>query len=168
MAVLLNKSDMAVSSGVSVQAFDKWGVKPVERKGREVFYDVKSVIENRLANKQRKQQPDDDKEADLETQLLMSRIQLTDEQVITQRLKNQQTEGELINTEFCAFALSRLALDISGTLDSIPLSMSRQFPDMTPQQIEHLKLLVAKGANACSKAGEKLRDLMDDFIRETA
>lgn len=41
MAFLLNKSDMASSIGISVQAFDKWGVPPVERRGREVFYDVK-------------------------------------------------------------------------------------------------------------------------------
>ncbi|EJM8677149.1 DNA-packaging protein, partial [Escherichia coli] len=45
MAFLLNKSDMASSIGISVQAFDKWGVPPVERRGREVFYDVKTVLE---------------------------------------------------------------------------------------------------------------------------
>lgn len=43
MAVLLNKSDMAASLGVSVQTFDKYGITPVERRWREVFYDVKSV-----------------------------------------------------------------------------------------------------------------------------
>jgi hypothetical protein len=31
----LNKSRMAASLGISVQAFDKWGVQPVERIGRE-------------------------------------------------------------------------------------------------------------------------------------
>ena len=45
MAFLLNKSDMASSIGISVQAFDKWGVPLVERRGREVFYDVKTVLE---------------------------------------------------------------------------------------------------------------------------
>lgn len=41
MAFLLNKSDMASSIGISVQAFDKWGVPPVERRGREVFMTLK-------------------------------------------------------------------------------------------------------------------------------
>lgn len=39
--LLLNKSDMASSIGISVQAFDKWGVPPVERRGREVFMTLK-------------------------------------------------------------------------------------------------------------------------------
>lgn len=54
MAVLLNKSDMAASLGVSVQAFDKYGITPVERRGREVFYDVKSVVEYRVARELQK------------------------------------------------------------------------------------------------------------------
>lgn len=33
----------AASLGVSVQTFDKYGITPVERRWREVFYDVKSV-----------------------------------------------------------------------------------------------------------------------------
>lgn len=44
----LNKSRMATSLGISTQAFDKWGVEPVARIGREAFYDVRSVLENRL------------------------------------------------------------------------------------------------------------------------
>lgn len=41
----LNKSEMAASLGISVQAFDKWGVQPVERIGREAFYTAQSVVE---------------------------------------------------------------------------------------------------------------------------
>lgn len=37
MAVLLNKSDMASSIGISVQAFSEWGVTPVERRGERGF-----------------------------------------------------------------------------------------------------------------------------------
>lgn len=46
----MNKKNMAKSCRVSATAFDKWGVTPVERKGREAFYDVASVIENRVNN----------------------------------------------------------------------------------------------------------------------
>jgi hypothetical protein len=41
MAFLLNKSDMASSIGISVQAFDKWGVPPVERRGERFFMTLK-------------------------------------------------------------------------------------------------------------------------------
>ncbi|EGS9153599.1 DNA-packaging protein, partial [Salmonella enterica] len=63
------------------------------------------------------------------------------------------------------FFLSRLAMDLSSTLDAIPLAMQRKFPDMPPQQIAHLKTLVAKGANQCAKAGDKLPELLDEYIR---
>ncbi|MCV5533239.1 hypothetical protein OFN26_31720, partial [Escherichia coli] len=54
-----------------------------------------------------------------------------------------------------------------STLDSIPLSMQRQFPDLTPRHIDHLKTLIAKGANQCARAGDKLPDLLDEYIRAT-
>lgn len=169
MAVLLNKSDMATSLGISVQAFDKYGIKPVERRGREVLYDVKSVVDYRVANelqKVKKQQPNGDG-GNYEEKLLIAKWKLTEEQAITQRLKNQVTEGEMVDTRFCTFALSRLAMDLSSTLDAIPLSMQRQFPDIPPQHIEYLKKQIAKGANQCVKAGDKLPRLLDEYIRTT-
>lgn len=167
MAVLLNKSDMAASLGVSVQAFDKYGITPVERRGREVFYDVKSVVEYRVARELQKAREGQsgDGENDYEKKLLIARWKLTEEQAVSQKLKNQVTEGEMVDSGFCTFALSRLAMDLSSILDSIPLSMQRKFPDITPQQIEELKVLIAKGANQCARAGEKIPELMDEYIR---
>lgn len=167
MAFLLNKSDMASSIGISVQAFDKWGVPPVERRGREVFYDVKTVLETDRERRQQNQRPPDDG-GDLEGRLLQARVNLTEEQAVAQKLKNQVTEGNLIDSAFCVFALSKLAMALSGTLDSIPLSMQRQFPDLTPRHIDYLKTLIAKGANQCARAGDKLPELLDDYIRTTA
>ena len=51
----LNKSNMASSLGISVQAFDKWKVDPVAKIGREVFFDVRSVVINRLENAAKQQ-----------------------------------------------------------------------------------------------------------------
>lgn len=107
-------------------------------------------------------------EDDYDEKLLIARWKLTEEQAITQQLKNQTAEGKLIDSAFCLFALSKLAMDLSSTLDAIPLSMQRQFTDLTPGHIEHLKMLIAKGANQCARAGEKLPDLMNEYIRTTA
>ncbi|HGG2576733.1 TPA: terminase small subunit [Escherichia coli] len=126
MAFLLNKSDMASSIGISVQAFDKWGVPPVERRGREVLYDVKTVLEIDRERRQHNQRTPDDG-GELEERLLRARAELTEEQAVAQKLKNQVTEGKLIDSDFCVFALSKLAMALSSTLDSIPLSMQRQF-----------------------------------------
>lgn len=107
MAFLLNKSDMASSIGISVQAFDKWGVPPVERRGREVFYDVKTVLEIDRERRQQNQKSSGG-ENDLEERLLQARVNLTEEQAIAQRLKNQVAEHKVIDTAFSIFALSRL------------------------------------------------------------
>ncbi|EET4333417.1 DNA packaging protein [Escherichia coli O157:H7] len=77
------------------------------------------------------------------------------------------SKGKLIDTGFCIFALSKLAMALSSTLDSIPLSMQRQFPDLTPRHLDHLKTLIAKGENQCARAGDKLPDLLDEYIRAT-
>ncbi|EEC9441115.1 terminase small subunit, partial [Escherichia coli] len=77
--------------------------------------------------------PDGDSEDDYEEKLLIARWELTAEQAVTQQLKNEVSKGKLIDTGFCIFALSKLAMALSSTLDSIPLSMQRQFPDLTPR-----------------------------------
>ncbi|EGK3023813.1 terminase, partial [Escherichia coli] len=87
--------------------------------------------------------PDGDSEDDYEEKLLIARWKLIEEQAIAQQLKNQASEGKLIDTGFCIFALSKLAMALSSTLDSIPLSMQRQFPDLTPRHLDHLKTLIA-------------------------
>ncbi|MDY3572324.1 terminase small subunit [Enterobacter hormaechei] len=102
---------------------------------------------------------------DYEQKLLISRWQLTEEQALAQRLKNQVTERRMVDSSFCSFALSRLAEEISGILDNIPLSMQRQFPSMTTQQIDFLKLQMAKAANKCARVDEALPGVLDEYYR---
>ena len=166
MAHLLNKGDMASSIGISVQAFDKWGVPPVERRGREVFFDVKTVLEiDRQRQRQNQQTTGDNDE--LETKLLQASVDLTEEQATAQRLKNQIAERRVIDTGFCIFALSRLAGELASVLDSIPLSMQRRFPDFNDRQLMYLKELVAKGANKCVESAEKMPEFADEYYRST-
>lgn len=124
MTVCLNKRDMAASLGISVQAFDKWGVTPTERRGREVLYDVRSVLENRLEHQNQKQPAiEDNPEANID----FERWRLTKAQADAQELKNAKDVAEVVETAFCVFVLSRVAAEIAGILDGIPLSMQRRF-----------------------------------------
>ena len=107
---LMNKKNMAQSCRVSATAFDKWGVTPVERKGREAFYDVASVIDNRVSNAIN-QITDDKGEIDND-ELLRVRIRLLTAQAEAQELKNERERGDVISTEFCIYALSKLASQI--------------------------------------------------------
>lgn len=124
----MNKN-MAKSCRVSATAFDKWGVTPVERKGREAFYDVASVIDNRV-NNAISQLTNDKGDID-DDELLRVRIRLLTAQAEAQELKNERDRGDVIDTEFCLYALSKLASQISSIMDSLPLTMQRSFPQIT-------------------------------------
>lgn len=104
---LMNKKNMAKSCRVSATAFDKWGVIPVERKGREAFYDVASVIDNRV-NNAISQITNETGEID-DDELLRVRIRLLTAQAEAQELKNERERGDVIDTAFCIYVLSKLA-----------------------------------------------------------
>ncbi len=128
----MNKKNMAQSCRVSATAFDKWGVTPVERKGREAFYDVASVIDNRVSNAIN-QITDDKGEIDND-ELLRVRIVLT-AQAEAQELKPARTR-DVISTEFCIYALSK-----TGESDFIyhgqPAAYhAKALPTMTPAMLD--------------------------------
>ncbi|HAI2959765.1 TPA: terminase small subunit [Escherichia coli] len=162
---LMNKKTMAQSCRVSATAFDKWGVTPVERKGREAFYDVASVIDNRV-NNAISQLTNDKGEID-DDELLRVRIRLLTAQAEAQELKNERDRGDVIDTEFCMYALSKLASQISSIMDSLPLTMQRSFPQITPAMLDGLKKEVVRACNACTKLDENIPRILSDYLMET-
>lgn len=164
--MLLNKSDMASSLGISVQAFDKWGVQPVEKRGREVFFDVRSVVDNRLENQSRKLQPspgEDDESVNIDYE----RWRLTRANADAQELANEKKRREVVETAFCTFVLSRIAAEISSILDGIPLSMQRRFPELENRHIEFLKVDVVKAMNKAAALDERIPGLLNDYIDQS-
>ncbi|WP_410952330.1 terminase small subunit [Pseudomonas sp. S1(2024)] len=113
----LNKKRMAESLGISVQAFDKWGVEPVAKIGRESFYDVRSVVANRLQHQSGKQQlGGEDIDPLVEQKLLQERLRLTREQADAQAMRNEVKRRNLVPVEFVTFALSRITSLIGSRL----------------------------------------------------
>jgi phage terminase Nu1 subunit (DNA packaging protein) len=164
MTVCLNKRDMAASLGISVQAFDKWGVTPTERRGREVLYDVRTVLENRLEHQSQKQPTAEDDPA---VNIDFERWRLTKAQADAQELKNAKDMAEVVETAFCVFVLSRVAAEIAGILDGIPLSMQRRFPELENRHIEFLKRDVVKAMNKAAATGELVPELLNEYIEQT-
>ncbi|HAW2835776.1 TPA: terminase [Escherichia coli] len=162
---LMNKKNMAQSCRVSATAFDKWRVTPVERKGREAFYDVASVIDNRVSNAIN-QVTNDKGEID-DDELLRVRIRLLTAQAEAQELKNEHDRGDVIDTEFCMYALSKLASQISSIMDSLPLTMQRSFPQITPAMLDGLKREVVKACNASARVADNLPQILADYLAET-
>ena len=73
----------------------------------------------------------------------------------------------MIDTEFCMYALSKLASQISSIMDSLPLTMQRQFPAMTPAMLDGIKREVVKACNASARVADNLPQILADYLMET-
>lgn len=165
----LNKSEMATSLGISVQAFDKWGVKPVERIGREAFFTAEAVLDNRLAHAAVKQQPAGLDELDpfAEAKLTQERLRLVAAQAEGQELKNAVTRRESVPAGFAMYVLSRIAAEIASGLDTLPLTLKRRHPDLEVRHIESVQREIAKVRNRAAQLDERLPEMLDDYIDST-
>jgi len=164
----LNKSEMAASLGISVQALDKWGIKPVARIGREAFFDVRSVLDNRLAQAARKYAPTSEGAESLdplaEKKLTQERLRLTAAMADAQELKNEVKRARLVPVEFAVFALSRMAAQVGSLLDTVPLTLRRKHPDLDARHVDSLQREIAVTRNTAAKLGDNLPGLLDEYL----
>jgi len=160
----LNKSQMAKSLGISVQAFDKWGVQPVASIGRDRFFDVRSVLDNRLAHQAESLQPEI--ESLEEGSMDYERLRLTRAQADGQEIKNEIARGKTAPVEIISLVLSRIAGEASGELDSLPLNIKRRHPDLNNQILESIKRHVVKAQNAIARTGDSLEHHLDDYLAD--
>lgn len=163
----LNKSRMAASLDISTQAFDKWGVEPVAKIGRESFYDVKSVVENRLKHQDKKHQPvgacGENLDPYAEQKLLQERLRLTKAQADAQELRNRVKERLLVPTNFCLFALVRLCSMLGSALDTVHVKVKRKHPDIELRFLEAIQHEVAVTRNEAADLAEALPELLNEF-----
>lgn len=163
----LNKGDMAASLGISAQAFDKWGVQPISRIGREAFYDCKTVLNFRLARVETKHQLDGAEygdEGDTAKRLEQERLRLTAAQAEGQELKNEVTKRKSVPTDFAVFVLSRLAAEIGSILDTLPLTLKRRHPDLEVRHIESVQRELAKARNRSATLDDRLPGLLNEYL----
>ena len=143
----LNKSETAKSLGISVQAFDKWGVQPVAKIGRENFYTMRSVLDNRLENHNEKHAGDADPD-DYEAQ----RTRLTKEQADQLEMKNAVTRREQAPVQLLQLALDEMAQRITAILGAIPSKVKKRVPSLTSGEMTNITREIIKAQNAASKA----------------
>ncbi|MDU9416123.1 terminase small subunit [Pseudomonas sp. zfem005] len=168
----LNKSEMASSLGISPQAFDKWGVEPVARMGREAFYLVQDVVENRVQHALRKQQPGhlDGEGVDplIEYKLNVERLRLTAAQADAKEKENLVTDKQLVPAPFATFALVKLAAQVGSILDTVSKTLRRKHPDMDSRHLESLERELAMARNAAAELGEHLPEYLDEYLESLA
>lgn len=164
----LNKKDMAASLRISVQAFDKWGIEPVARIGRSVYFDARQVLDHKLAELEAKHQPSatGDEEIDplLEYKLEKERMGLIAAQRIGQEQKNEIQAKRLVPVDFATFSLSRMAAEIATILDTLPLTMKRKHPDLETRHLDTLMRELSKARNQAAGLDDRLPGFLDDYI----
>lgn len=161
----LNKVRMAASLGISVQAFDKWGVKPIAKIGRETFYDVRSVLDNRLKHQGDKHQPG----ADVVDPLIgykidLERLRLTKEQADAQARKNRVGDKELVPVGFMVYALANLSARLASTLNTVHKNVKRQHPDISVRHLEAVETEIAVTRNAAAGLADRIPELLDEYV----
>lgn len=162
---LLNQKQVAKSLGVSISAFQKWNVRPTDKRGREALYLLKDILENRLnhqAETLRNAMEDDGLEG-----LDYERLRLTRAQADNMEIKNEIARGKTAPIEIIQMVLSRVSGEAAGELDSIPLNIKRKNPELDNQIIEDIKRHCVKAQNAIARCDEVLDEVLDDYIAES-
>jgi phage terminase Nu1 subunit (DNA packaging protein) len=138
----LTQQNMAKSLGVTVSAFARWEVEPVARIGKHAYYDVRAVLNNRLEKADQAGNT-----GDIETE----RLRLTRAQAEGQEIKNELAKGRIAPIEIITQSLATVAGATAGILDSLPLNMKRQYPELSAQMIEAIKRQCVKAQNEISR-----------------
>lgn len=165
--VLLNKTDLCKSLGLSTQAFDKWDVPVHSKKGRECLYTMADVVANRVANERKKHLSKPDEDDPEKPDLDYERWRLTKAQADGQEIKNEKERKEVVEVGFCVFVLNRIAAQIAPVLDQIHLQVKRKNPELPERTIQAIKAEVIKSQNTASKLAEGIEDLLDEYIGST-
>lgn len=167
----LNRKQMAASLGISVQAFDKWGVEPVARVGREKFFDCRSVLDAKLAELEAKHQQAQPAGADgEEIDPLLDYHRAQEEYLLTkarreaQELRNSREARRVVPVEFAIYSLSRVVAEVAAQLDTLPLTMKRKHPDLEPRHLDSLTREITKARNTAAQGADKMPEILEDFL----
>lgn len=162
--VLLNKTDLCKSLGISTQAFDKWGVKPHKKDGRSQMYTVADVVANRVGNERDKHKVIADGDEEQPDNIDYQRYRLTKAQADGQELKNEKENKQVVDTEFNTFVLSKIVAQISPQLDKIPMGVKKKNPDLPQHVIDAIKAEVIKNQNIIADFSTVIEGLLDEYL----
>ena len=149
----LTQSQMAKACGLSVQGFVKWQISPVAKIGRNAYYVVGHVLENRLVNQAARltKSIDTATEAELFRAEREEKLLLTKAQREGQELKNAQLRKELAPVVVIEWVLGKVGGQISAILDALPLQLKKRNPKLTASNIETIRREIVKAQNAAAQ-----------------
>ncbi len=170
----LNRHQMADSLGITPPTLDSWGVEPVARIGRSKYFTAKAVVANRVADALERQArkikpagPSGDEDFSSITDPV-EKLRARKLQEETRRLQNQNDilEGRSAPVDVIRQVLVQILGRTSSVLDSLPLNMKRQFPDLTERQVDYVRSEIVRHQNEAARADDYLDEIIEDVIRE--
>lgn len=188
----VNRKKLAELLEITVVAFDRWGVAPVARVGRELFFTIPAVLKNRTTHilEQHKKElkeihirhieemeqmtcefeakllakslEDLSADADEELNPVVEKALLDRARRQGQEIANEVKLGRLFPTEIAGFVIARMGVEIAAILESLPGKIKRQLPMMTATDVHMVQVEIAK----CRNAAANVHELFDEFIGE--
>lgn len=145
----LTQTQTARACGISVQAFVKWDVQPVAKIGRNKYYMVADVLENRLVHQAARltKAIDTTTDAQQSKKEREEKLRLVSAQADGQEIKNSQLRKELAPVAVIEWALGKLGGQIAAILDALPAKLKKRNPKLTASNIAMVKKEIIKAAN---------------------
>ncbi|MGT4656330.1 terminase small subunit [Escherichia coli] len=175
----VNKKRLAEIFGVSIRTIHNWQEQgmPVSRgggKGNEVMYDSAAIIEwysVRVAaiENQKMRKVVEELRIASESNLQHGTIQyerhrLTRSQADAHEFKNAREIGEVIDTAFAAYAMSKLAREVEAIMERLPFAICRQFPSIETRYLNVIKREVNKAMNCASRLAGEIPGMAKSYI----
>lgn len=174
-----NKKQLAEIFGCDVRTITTWqsqGVPVISGggKGVEVVFDSAKVIEwyaerDAAIENEKLRNEVNDMRAAAESELVpgtidYERYRLTKAQADAQELKNAREEDEVLENELFTYIMQRMSPEIVGTLEKIPQTLQRKYPDISPKYLDAVKTEIARACKQVATIGDTER-WIDDFRR---
>ncbi|MCX2780416.1 terminase small subunit [Microbulbifer thermotolerans] len=159
----LNKRQVCESLGISTTAFDKWRVEPVARIGNCNYYDVRSIVDNRVDNALSRHTLERSSSASEGLDPAAEQARLAKERADSIALKNARARGELIPAEVAGLLFGKIGAEMAAVLDALPAKIKRRAPGLTATDLEFIKTEIVRAQNAAAEVDRYLDELIDEI-----
>lgn len=147
----LNKKEICLSLGITPTAFDKWGLTPVGKIGREVFFTCRQVLDYKLEKIEAKYQAELPESSEGYLDLDQQRARKAKADADAQEMKNAVMRRELAPVKVIELVLGNVGSQIGSYLDTIKNEIKRRVPGIKAADLSKIEAIVVKARNAASE-----------------
>jgi phage terminase Nu1 subunit (DNA packaging protein) len=140
----MRKVDLAQSLGITTRAFDYWGVPPAASFERTHCYNIKDVVDNRVAQAK----GDHVTEGGEGLTKAKADLLLVKQKVRNQKFKNDLEEGQYVKVEILEQVFALAGSKIGAELDTFYMLLKRKYNTMSAEMIADIDTSARNCSNA--------------------